>query len=127
MKADSIARKTFKLGQDGEAFVEHFLCAQGFKILAKNFNTKLGEIDLVAAKNEIVCFIEVKTRSQKYFPISTVVTHSKQKKITKAAKFFVMQNQIENKVLRFDVATVIFRGNDAPQIEYLENAFYACN
>lgn len=127
MKADSAVRQTFKLGQDGEAFVEQFLCGRGFQILAKNFNTKLGELDLVAAKNETICFIEVKTRRQKHFPISTVVTYSKQKKITKAAKFFVMKNQIENKVLRFDVATVIFTGNDAPQIEYLENAFYACN
>jgi Holliday junction resolvase-like predicted endonuclease len=79
----------------------------------------------VATKGEVICFVEVKTRRQAYFAISSVVTGSKQQKIAKAAKIFVAQNKIADKVLRFDVATVVVTGSYQPMINYLENAFCA--
>lgn len=126
--ATSTNKHKIKLGQDGEKAVERFLLSQGYTVLAKNFGVKSGELDLVAARNEVVCFVEVKTRHNKYFPISTVVTLSKQKKLTKAAKIFVSNNKISDRVLRFDVAVVLY-DNPAkkPQIEYIENAFFGQN
>lgn len=117
-------RATKVLGDKGEEIVAKFLTDKNFKILSKNFNTKYGEIDIIAQKDDLIVFVEVKTRKKEYFPISNVVTFSKQKKITKTAKFFLFQNNIIDKVCRFDVATVLF--NDTKKsLKYIPNAFYA--
>lgn len=113
------------LGNTGEKVVALFLQNKNFKIIAQNYRTKLGEIDLIAQKDELIVFVEVKTRKKEYFPISTVVTLGKQKKMGKTAKFFILQNNIDisEKICRFDVATVIFDEQDF-KIEYIENAFF---
>jgi putative endonuclease len=49
------------LGNAGEQFVAHFLQNKSFKILAQNYRTKLGEIDLIAQKDELIVFVEVNT------------------------------------------------------------------
>ncbi len=112
------------LGNKGEGIVANFLVKNNFKILTKNYRARYGEIDIIAQKNELVVFVEVKTRKKLYFPISNVVTTSKQRKITKTAKFFILKNNIINKVFRFDVATVLISVNKS-EIKYIRNAFYA--
>ena len=117
------------LGNKGEALVARFLEQRGYKILARNYRTRLGEVDLIASKEEFLLFIEVKTRRVAYFPISQVVTKSKQRKIIKAAKQFLLENRVQDKVCRFDVATVLYEGDNdyprevAPHVDYIENAF----
>ncbi len=116
-------QQTKQLGFSGEHAVAEFITKQNFKILFQNYTSHYGEIDLIAQRDELIVFVEVKTRKTNYFPTSTVVTYSKQLKITKTAKYFVMQNQIVDKVLRFDVATVTVN-KDEYDINYIENAFY---
>lgn len=112
------------LGNTGEKVVAYFLQNKNFKILAQNYRTKFGEVDLIAQKDELIIFVEVKTRKKEYFPIATVVTQSKQIKIGKTAKLFILQNNIDisEKICRFDVATVVLDAQDC-NIEYIENAF----
>ncbi|MFH0898501.1 MAG: YraN family protein [bacterium] len=110
------------LGAKGEQAVSLWLQQFGYTILTRNFNSKYGEIDIIACKDDVVAFIEVKTRLTEYFPISNTVTRSKQKKLAQTAKIFVLQNKISNKVLRFDVATVT-PINQSYQIHYIQNAF----
>lgn len=114
--------KTKQLGNHGEQIVANFLKNKNFKIISQNYKTKFGEIDLIAQKDEILAFVEVKTRKNVYFPISNVVTRTKQKKIINTAKYFIVQKNIFDKVCRFDVATVISDKNYF-DIEYIENAF----
>ncbi len=111
------------VGDLGEQSVEKWLTLNNFKILAKNYRTKLGEVDLIVQKDDTIAFVEVKTRKTEYFPTSLVVNRSKQQKIIRAAKHFVLQNQIRDKVLRFDVATVLLKENEQPSVTYITNAF----
>lgn len=113
-----------QLGNTGEQLVADWLTARGVTILAQNYQTKLGEVDLIATKNETIAFIEVKTRRTEYFTISNTVTPSKQKKIIRAAKSFILKNAIRDKVLRFDVVTILYKGDDYT-IQYIPNAFQA--
>lgn len=115
-------QETKILGNTGESIVAEFLRKRGFKLLAQNYRARCGEIDLIAQKDEYVVFVEVKTRKTNYFPTSTVVTYSKQKKIVNTAQWFVLKNHIRDKVLRFDIATVIY-ADSGFEIEYIENAF----
>ena len=72
---------------------------------------------------EYLAFVEVKTRRTCHFPIASVVTPAKQKKIIKTAKYFLMKRNVVDKICRFDVATVLYGSGDY-QIDYIENAFY---
>ncbi len=113
---------TKELGNLGEKAVSSFLKNKKFKIIGKNYKSKLGEIDIIAQKKELVVFVEVKTRKDVYFPISSVITITKQKKIIKTAKIFALKNKLFDKILRFDVATAVFK-EDKFNINYIENAF----
>jgi len=113
---------TKKLGFDGEAFVASWLQKSGFILLEKNFRTKFGEIDLICQKEDLLVFVEVKTRRSTYFQIASVVNLSKQKKIIHIAKYYIYQNQIQDKICRFDVASILFKDSKY-EIEYFEDAF----
>ncbi len=112
------------LGRQGQAHIEKFLIKNGYSILARNYSVRVGEIDLVAQKNEIVCFVEVKTRSKHYFPISMAVNFAKQKRMQGAAKNFILAKRLTDLAFRFDIATVCFSTHENPEINYIENAFY---
>ena len=113
---------TKHLGNCGEKAVANLLKSKKFKIIEQNYRTKLGEIDIIAQRDEFLVFVEVKTRKTNYFPTSNVVTFYKQKKIINTAKLFILKNNIIDKVCRFDVASVVAHGNEY-NIEYIENAF----
>ena len=110
------------IGQRGEQAVEKYLYKKGFSILERNYRERCGEIDLIVQNKETLCFVEIKTRTTKYFATSEVVTTSKQKKIIKTANLYILKKNIVNKVLRFDIA-VVTGESDLFSIEYLENAF----
>lgn len=120
-------RKAF--GFKGETIVASYLKKNGYKIIKKNYSCCFGEIDIIAQKDEFVAFVEVKTRRKKYFEICDVVNKSKQRKIIKTAKVFLSKysSWFEEKVFRFDVATVlctdIENDENSYKIEYIENAF----
>lgn len=112
-----------QLGQQGERAVVEYLQKKKFKVLATNYSTRLGEIDIIAQYQDLLVFVEVKTRTNPQFEISSVVTHSKQRKIIAATKGYMLEHRVSNKICRFDVATVTFY-NQTYAIEYIESAFY---
>ena len=113
-------RSLKSLGNAGEELVVHYLEKDGFTILARNYAVRGGEIDIIATKKDLVVFVEVKTRTSQLFPLSEVITLSKQKKIIFTAQHFLARNGSLDKVYRFDVALV--EGIDS-EITYLPHAF----
>lgn len=112
-----------QLGNTGERLIQDFLKKEKFKILENNYKSKWGEIDIIAQKGNTISFIEVKTRRNKYFPISLVVNYSKQQKIIKTAKMYIQKHNIYNKICRFDIATILLK-NKICKIDYIKNAFH---
>lgn len=116
-------KNNLKTGAAGEVVVEKYLIDKGFSIIAKNFNCRLGEIDIIAKKDNVLSFVEVKTRKSDYFAISSVVVPSKQRKIISTAKLFLLKNpKFLDFVCRFDVATVLDKDFQI-SINYIEDAF----
>lgn len=110
-------------GQAGEAEVKNYLINEGYKILATNFtvNHKVGEIDIIAKKGNIITFVEVKARKIEGMAlICQMVPKIKQKKIITMAMIFLQRERfaIDEYVLRFDIALIVNK-----QITYFENAF----
>jgi putative endonuclease len=112
-----------ELGNYGELLVAKKLMQEGFTIIARNYRIRGGEIDIIARKEEILAFVEVKTRQNIRFPLSQVVTPLKQKTIIRTAKQFLLQHNQKtlDTILRFDVALV--EGKDTLSITYIPNAF----
>lgn len=112
-------------GNKGEDLVCEYLRKKGYIISAKNYTTRLGEIDIIAENRETVCFVEVKTR--KYSAFSTpreAVDVRKQIRISRAAGEYIRKTKSPFNI-RFDVAEVIYFGNESEEekINYIENAF----
>ena len=79
---------SLKIGADAEDRVEKFLIKDGYKIIKRNFHSKFGEIDIIAKKDQILTFFEVKY-SKNYDPIYRI-TSAKMQKIIKTIDYFFM-------------------------------------
>lgn len=109
------------VGAQAEKEAEHFLHKHGLKTRAKNYRCKLGEIDLIMAQHDELIFVEVRLRSHSQFAnAAESVTIAKQRKIIKAAQYYLQEHQLTEKInCRFDV--IAFGNNHEP--EWIKNAF----
>ena len=114
--------QNISLGKNGEDAVAKHLEKNGFFIVAKNYRKNLGEIDIIASKKQTICFVEVKTRKKQYFPMAEIIVTKKKKHIIDTAKTYLYENNISDKVIRFDVALVRPHDNQY-DIEYISDAF----
>lgn len=115
------------LGKEGERLAEKYLIKSGYKIIKKNFNTKFGEIDIIAKDSDTICFIEVKFRNNSSIENSGIysVNDSKVKKMIKTAKYYIKVNRIIDPC-RFDL--VLVKKNEKKiQIELINNIIYTDN
>lgn len=117
-----MTKERIELGKKGEEIIAQDLENKGFKICQKNYKVKFGEIDIIAQKNDLLVFVEVKLRRNPLFYLSELIVPSKQKKIIKTALWYISTNKINNKIYRFDVALLESTNNDYT-ITYIENAF----
>lgn len=117
--------KNIERGIEGEDIAVSALKKSRYKIIERNYRTRAGEIDIVAQEGKCLVFVEVRTRaSVEYgFPQETVVAR-KQKKLCRAARWYLQKNRIEDIPCRFDVVAIVT--DDAlnePQVEIIKNAF----
>ena len=112
------------LGKKGEDLACKMLEEKGFEILKRNWRFSHGEIDIVAKDNDILVFVEVKTRSNLEFgPPELAITRSKQNQIRKMASAYLYINEIKDKDCRIDVVAILFQDSGKPKINHLVNAF----
>lgn len=112
-------------GDEGEALAVRFLEAQGYRVCARNYACRLGELDVVAERGDTVCFVEVRMRSTAVWgDPSHTVSFAKQRKVVKAAMHYLLAHGVRDRVLRFDVISVVGRGERAT-VEHLPGAFDA--
>ena len=109
-------------GRQGEELVGRYLEAGGWTILARNYRSRYGEIDLIAENGTFLAFVEVKLRKGGgKVQGREAVDWRKQDRLRKTALLYLTQNETSLQP-RFDVAEVE-DGPDGPFIAYLENAF----
>ena len=85
--------KNYLFGFSAEDRAVSWLEENKFKIIARNFHSRFGEIDIIASKDEILHFIEVKATSGDYCAASRV-TPAKMSKILKAIDYYILTNEI---------------------------------
>lgn len=108
-------------GGRGEKLAEKYLRDNGYRILARNFTTDIGEIDLIATDDEFLIFVEVKARmSDAYGEPAEAVDVRKQRKLSMVASQYIKKSMLFGAPARFDVIEVRL---DTGKISHIENAF----
>jgi len=114
-------------GKLGEELAADFLRQHGFQVIAQNVRCPLGEIDLVARDGKTLVFVEVKSRFVRGYGVpEELVSHAKQRRLTRLARWYLKQNRLENRPARFDVVAISWQDAE-PQIKWIANAFEACD
>lgn len=118
-----MSKQGLYLGKKGEETAVGLLKDNGYKILLRNYKTKLGEIDIIASDKGTICFIEVKTRqSDRFGSPAEAISSSKQRQISKVALAFLKERKLLDKRARFDVVSILY-SKDMPRLDLIKNAF----
>ena len=111
------------VGDLGERLAKEYLEKKNYNILETNFRTRLGEIDIIAKKDYVIIFVEVKARKNlKYGMPYEAVNHRKMQKIIKVAKNYIAYKSQGDNQYRFDIIEVFLSEND--KINHIEDAFW---
>lgn len=102
-----------------------YLIDNNYTILCNNFRTFKEEIDIICRYDDILVFIEVKSRYNSDFGIPCQsVTYSKQRKIIKTSIYYINQNNLYDYNVRYDVIELFFNNiNNNFTINHIEDAF----
>lgn len=113
-------------GAMGEQAAADYLLEKGYELLARNWHCRWGELDLVARKEEILAFVEVKTRKPGAMvsPLEAV-NRTKRRKLIRSAQAYLMELGETELQPRFDVAAVTVFPGELPRftVEYWPSAF----
>lgn len=126
MKNDNSNITKKQLGAIGEQLAEQWLIARGYRILARNWRVRTGELDLIVQDGEILVFIEVRTRSSTHafgLPQESIDAR-KQMKLRQTAQLYIHRNQLFHMQARFDIMGIVLSQDQTePSIEHTPNAF----
>jgi putative endonuclease len=110
------------IGHWGEDVAVEYLSAKGYSILARNVHCAHGEIDIVARKDDLLVFVEVKTRTSHSFAFpEDAVTRRKQVFMLSAAEDYLQKHPESGESWQFDVIAVEGAPGGKAKIEYFEN------
>ena len=112
------------LGRKGESIAKTFLENAGYEILDENWTFGKAEIDLIAYKDKIMMFVEVKTRTSNNFGEPEDFVHNRKQRllITAADQYiYLMNHQGE---VRFDIISILFDKAANYTLKHIEDAFW---
>ena len=112
------------VGRRGELATETRYVARGYRVVARNWRCRLGELDLVLARGPTLVFCEVKTRRGSRFGGGfEAVDVRKRQKVRALAEVFLLQAKASPTAVRFDVASVWLKPDGSASVELFEDAF----
>ena len=113
-------------GRAGEEAAYFYLRKLGYVMVARNWRIAQckGELDLVAWDGDVLCFVEVKTRtSHEVKPAEAAVDERKRRELGLVARHFLRRLRREMPAYRFDVVSIYLAGSAPPEITLFKNAF----
>lgn len=118
-----MARQRQILGQKGEAEAVQFLRDRGYVIVAQNYRSPFGEIDVIAEDGRVLVFVEVRSHSRPEYgdPIESVNVR-KQRQVAKTALHYLLRNGFTHREARFDVIGIQWHDGEAC-LRHIPDAF----
>ena len=98
------------LGSEGEDLAVRFLQKKGYRIVARNYKTPVGEIDIIARDGDTIVFIEVKTRTDISFGYPFEAVNKRKRQKLKNLALLYLKRQGKESPVRFDVSQHILHG-----------------
>jgi putative endonuclease len=122
-----MAHLRLQRGEAAELLAANYLQVRGLKVLGRNLRCRAGELDLVCLDDGVLAIVEVRQRESAQFGGAVAsVTGAKQRKIIRAAKFFMQREpRWRDLPLRFDVLGVQGLPSGAHKIAWVKDAFRA--
>lgn len=114
-----------RLGAWGEGKAVEYLLLAGYKVHEKNVRTDYGEIDIMASKDGIAVFVEVKTRRTQAFGLpEEAITPVKMEKMLQSAQAYMFKHPELGEHWQIDVIAIQCGLSDGPQIMHFQNVAY---
>ncbi len=114
-----------ELGRLGEDRAAAFLESRSFTVLDRNYRFMRAEVDIVAATDREVVFVEVKTRNSTAFgEPEDSVSDNKKKQLFKVAEAWLHERKMEGSPVRFDVISILKPGRPDEKVNHIEGAFW---
>ncbi|MGX1931366.1 YraN family protein [Flagellimonas sp. 2504JD4-2] len=112
-----------EFGKLGERKALDFLTKSGYTILCTNYRYRKAEVDIIAKKDDILCVVEVKSRTESFLEdVAESINRKKINLIVMAANQYIEENDLDLEV-RFDIVLVLKKGTRF-EVEHTKNAFY---
>lgn len=111
-------------GKKGEEMAVAFLKEKKYIILALNWRSKHGEIDIICQQDKTIVFVEVKTRTNTKFgyPEEAVSAHKQKMMIQTADAFLETLHSYE--AIRYDIIAIRMNRNKKPEVYHIQDAFF---
>ena len=113
-----------RTGKRGEEVAVRYLLRRGYKVLARNFRSPFGELDIIAQDKDTLVFVEVRTGgSRRIHDPEETIGPQKQKRIARTAQFYIQTHHLEDQwAARFDVVAVE-EGEKGLEVRHITDAF----
>ena len=109
-------------GFNGEDLATDYLREKGYRILQRNLRMGKAELDIIARQNDVLVFVEVKTRTNDSFGYpEEFVNHRKKRMILNAADAYILKTGWQEDI-RFDIVAVTM--SNPPELFHIEDAFH---
>ena len=120
----SLKQTTYRKGRTAEDIAYKYLIRQGFKLLARNYRSRRGEIDLIMRDEEIIVFIEVRSRkdNRTMNVVESIDSQKRARIIQTSQQYLQSDKNLRDSICRFDI--VLVKGQlESAEIEWIKNAF----
>ncbi len=118
-----MSRDRQTMARRGERDAVRFLKRKGYKILARNFACLIGELDVVALRDQVISFVEVKAKSGTRQNPEEAVDLRKRRKLAQVAEYFVNTRRLNHLPCQFDVVAINYDDEGEPHISHFPDAF----
>lgn len=117
------SKPTQAFGRYGEQLAKSYLEQNRYQIITTNWRCSIGEIDIIAAQNKTIVFVEVRSRHSETTEASfESITKHKQLKMAKLAEAYISEHQLEDSLWRIDVIGIAIPRFGKAIIEHVEDA-----
>jgi putative endonuclease len=114
-----------EIGRRGEDIAAKYLLSKGWELVARNWSSRFGELDIVANDGLQLIIVEVRTTTSNQYGLGfQSVQYRKQQQVRKLAQQFIGRQQLEHLPIRFDVISVLLsKDRKFVDLQHLEGAF----
>ncbi len=113
-----------ELGQRAESLATEFLQRKSYQIVERNWRFSRAEIDIIAKKDEVLIFVEVKMRSYDYYGNPEDFVSEKQQALIQEAATQYMEEVGHDWEIRFDVIAILWEDDREAKIRHIKDAFF---